>query len=95
MSIKSAVLAAGVAVALVSSMGSAFADPTVQKENVEQYAVSAQGSLTPTSPAAVAREQARLERPSAFGTPGPYYVSERPFETGNAQSGPAHDADDN
>ncbi|MFG1204211.1 hypothetical protein V5F29_17630 [Xanthobacter aminoxidans] len=95
MSIKSTVLAAGVAVVLASSMGSAFADPTVQKENVEQYAVSAQGSLTPTSPAAVAREERRLERPSAFGTPGPYYVSERPFANGNAQSGPSHDADDN
>ncbi|MCL8383378.1 MULTISPECIES: hypothetical protein [Xanthobacter] len=95
MSIKSTVLAAGVAVVLVSSVGSAFADPTIQKENVEQYAVSAQGSLFPTSPAAVAREERRLERPSAFGTPGPYYVSERPFEIGNAQSGPAHDADDN
>ena len=49
MSIKSTVLAAGVAVVLVSSVGSAFADPTIQKENVEQYAVSAQGSLLPTS----------------------------------------------
>lgn len=95
MSIKSAVLAASVAAALVSSMGSAFADPAIQKENVEQYAVSAQGTVTPTSPAAVAREERRIERPSAFGTPGPYYVSERPFATGNAQSGPAHDADDN
>lgn len=95
MSIKSCVLAAGVAVVLVSSMGSAFADPEIQKENREQYAVSAQESLIPTSAAAVAREQARIERPSAFGTPGPYYVSERPFANGNPQSGPAHDADDN
>lgn len=95
MSIKSAVLAAGVAVAFVSSMGAAFADPAVQKENTEQYAVSAQGSLTATSPAAVAREARRIERPGAFGTPGPYYISERPFAIGNAQSGPAHDADDN
>lgn len=95
MSIKTTVLATSIALALFSSMGTAFADPEIQKENLEQYAVSAQGSLAPTSAAAVTREERRLERPSAFNTPGPSYVSERPFAFGSAQSGPAHDADDN
>ncbi|MET3355835.1 hypothetical protein V5F34_11945 [Xanthobacter autotrophicus] len=95
MSIKNLVLAASASLVLVSSAGAAFADPYIQKENRDQYAVSAQGSLIPTSQAAAAREAQKLARPSAFGTPGPYYAAEKPFQDGNPHWGPAEDADQN
>ena len=95
MSIKSIVLAAGATLVIVSSAGAAFADPYIQKENKEQYAVSAQESLVPTSRQAMAAEEQKLKSPSAFGTPGPYYASEKPFEVGNPHWGPAEDADQN
>lgn len=95
MSIKTFILASSVSLTLVASAGAAFADPEIQKENQEQYAVSAQESLQPASAAAAAREAQKLTRPSAFGTPGPYYVSERPFAEGNSHWGPARNADQN
>ncbi|QRG06656.1 hypothetical protein EZH22_27705 [Xanthobacter dioxanivorans] len=95
MSIKSTILAIGLASTVLSAAGAAFADPMIGPENREQYAVSAQESLVPTSSAAAAREAARLGRPSAFGTPGPYYTNEGPFSSADPHWGAARDADDN
>lgn len=95
MHLKTLTIATSVALALVTSGSAAFADPYVQLENQTQYAVSAQETLVPTSSAAVKRDQAELKRPSAFNTPGPYYVNNVPFQSDDAHSGPAHDADQN
>lgn len=93
MTIKTLTIATGIALTLVASGSAAFADPYNGLENKAQYAVSAQETLFPTSGPAVMREQNELKRPSAFGTPGPYYVNEAPFQSHDAHSGPAHDAD--
>ncbi|MDE1568605.1 hypothetical protein [Aquabacter sediminis] len=93
MTIKTLTIATGIALTLVASGSAAFADPYIGVENKAQYAVSAQETLFPTSGAAAMREQAELKRPSAFNTPGPYYVNEAPFQSNDPHSGPAHDAD--
>lgn len=95
MSIKTFTLATGIALTLFASGNAAFADPYIQVENQAQYATSAQESLLPVSAAAVAREQRKLQRPSAFNTPGPYYVNEGPFQSDDPHWGPAQDADQN
>ncbi|MEW6254674.1 MAG: hypothetical protein AB1592_01865 [Pseudomonadota bacterium] len=95
MSIKPLAIATGIALTLAASGNAAFADPYTQVENQQQYAVSAQQTLFPTSNAAVVRDQIALKQPSAFGTPGPFYVNDVPFQSDDPHSGPAHDADQN
>lgn len=94
MTIKTYLLAAGVALTLATASGTAYADPYIGELNREQVAVSAQETLLPASRAAALREEQKIERPSAFGTPGPYYAPSAPFQSGDAHWGPAHDADD-
>ncbi|MFG1403107.1 hypothetical protein [Xanthobacter sediminis] len=94
MSIKTYLLATGVVLTFATAAGTAYADPYVGELNREQVAVSAQETLVPSSRAAALREEQKIERPSAFGTPGPYYVPSAPFQSGDAHWGPAHDADD-
>lgn len=95
MSMKTFTLASGIALTLFASGNAAFADPYIQVENQAQYATSAQESLLPVSAAAVAREERKMKQPSAFNTPGPYYVNAGPFQLNDPHWGPAHDADQN
>lgn len=95
MSIKSVILAVGLATTVFTATTAAFADPMIGPENREQYRVSAQGTLLPSSRAAAAAEAAKLGAPSAFGTPGPYYTHQGSFSSADPHWGPAEDADDN
>lgn len=95
MTLKTLTIATGIALTLVASGSAAFADPYIALENKAQYQVSAEETLFPTSAPAAMREQQQLKRPSAFNTPGPYYVNEAPFQSDDPHSGPAHDADQN
>lgn len=95
MSIKSVVLAAGLAATVLASAGAAYADPTVTRENREQHVFAAEENAMPLTGVAAALSAARLGTPSAFGTPGPYFVQEGPFSSSDAHWGAAHDADDN
>lgn len=93
MSIKNVLLATGIALSLVTSATTAFADPYIAQENAEQRAVSAQERLVPATTATATRERQDLASPSAFGTPGLAYAPEGPFQSGNAHWGAANDAD--
>lgn len=94
MTIKTALLALGLATALSTAGGYAFADPMNEQLVQEQHAVSADQHLAPTSQAAIISTAERLQMPSAFGTPGPYYLAMAPGSDGNPHWGPAQDADD-
>lgn len=94
MSIKTFTYTTAIVLTLAASGSAAFAGPYVEIENQAQYGVSAQESLLPTSASAFAREQAKLQRPSAFNTPGPYTVSEGPFQSTDPHWGPAQDGTD-
>ncbi|QTL04387.1 hypothetical protein J5J86_03325 [Aquabacter sp. L1I39] len=93
MSIKTLTIVTGIALTLAASANAAFADIYIGPENQEQYAVSAQETLFPTANTATVRQQREQVRPSTFGTPGPYYVNEAPFQSNDPHSGSAHDAD--